>query len=107
MDKVYQVSISPKANEMLVDHAAFISGVSETAALRLVKEFREGAESLVRFPERCPWLWDDLLPKHKYRKLIFSEKHLALFQVVDDWVYIEYLVDCRQNYSWLIAGDKK
>lgn len=107
MDEIYQVKISPKGNEMLVDHAAFLAGASEKAAFRLIKAFREGAKALARFPERCPWLWDDMLPKHKYRKLIFADKYLALFQIIGDTVYIEYVVNCRQDYGWLIAGDQK
>lgn len=104
MDKAYQVSVSPKANQMLVDHAAFLAGVSESAAQSLIAEFREKASSLERCPERCPWLWDEMLPQHKYRKLILSEKYLIIFQVIGDAVLIEYVVDCRQDYIWLIAG---
>ncbi len=103
-DKVYRVSVSPKAHQMLIDHAAFLARINEAAALRLVEEFRKCAQSLSRSPERCSWLWEDMLPKHKYRKLIFAEKYLALFQVIDSEVLIEYVIDCRQDYAWLMAG---
>jgi hypothetical protein len=103
MDKQYKVEISPKASEMLVEHAVFLAEVSEKAAFRLIQEFHERADSLSVFPERCPWLWDDLLPKHKYRKLTIMDRYLALFQIVDNKVYIEYVVDCRQDYGWLIS----
>ena len=102
MPETYKVLISSKANRMLVEYAGFLAGVSETAASELIADFRESAEKLSSYPERCPYLYDDLLPKNKYRKLLFGGRYLMVYQIIGDTVYIDYVVDCRQDYGWLI-----
>jgi len=62
----------------------------------------ETAKSLQEFPERGSWLADPLLPANKYRKLLVDKKYLLIYQIRENTVYIDYIVDCRQNYLWLI-----
>jgi hypothetical protein len=34
---------------------------------------------------------------------IFIEKwYLILYQIKDQTVYVDYIVDCRQDYGWLV-----
>jgi len=34
---------------------------------------------------------------------MFVEKwYLILYQIKEQTVYVDYIVDCRQNYSWLV-----
>ncbi len=100
--QTYRVVVSPRAARMLVSHAAFLAGVSRDAAERLVREFRASAESLSRMPNRCPWFIGEFVPRNQYRYLIFEKRYLMIYQVIDSTVYIEYVVDCRQDYGWLI-----
>lgn len=100
--KSYKVRVSPRAAHMLAEHAAFLAGVSRPAAVRLRTSFRESAASLIHFPERCPYLRDEVLPSSKYRKLIFEDTYLILYEVVGDTVLIQYVVDCRADYGWLL-----
>lgn len=100
--KPYPVSVSPRATDMLVSHARFLARVSENAAMDLIAEFEEKAESLSTLPDRNPWLDDPLIPERKYRKLLLKKRYLMLYQVKAERVYIEYVVDCRQDYQWLI-----
>lgn len=39
----------------------------------------------------------------KYRKLIFDKYHILLYQVKDQVVYVEYVIDGRQDYQWLLT----
>lgn len=87
---------------MLIAHARFLAQVSETAALRLVSEFKINAQSLESMPERCAWLSDPMLPEHKYKKLLFEKRYLIVFQIKEHIVYIDAVVDCRQDYRWLL-----
>lgn len=32
----------------------------------------------------------------------FEKRYMIIFQIVDDIVYADYVVDCRQDYNWLI-----
>ena len=34
---------------------------------------------------------------------MYVEKwYLVLYQILDDTVYVEYILDCRKDYHWLI-----
>jgi hypothetical protein len=68
VDKQYEVHVSERATDMLVDHARFLAQVSGSAAARLVTTFKANAESLQYMPERYPWLSDPVIPEYKYRK---------------------------------------
>lgn len=98
----YRVIISNRAAEMLVSHAAFLAQASESAAGRLVDAFQEAANSLEILPHRCPWLAGEFIPVHTYRYLIFEKRYLMIYQVKDKTVYVDYIVDCRQDYGWLV-----
>ena len=100
--KLYKVIISDEAAQMLVSHSRFLAQVSETAALQFITEFNEKAKSLEKFPERNPWLSDPLVPSGKYRKLLMAKRYLLVYQVKDSTVYVDAVVDCRQDYSWLL-----
>ena len=79
-EKVYDVEIRSRAMQMLVEQAA----------------------SLSQFPKRAPELNDAYLPPHKYRKLLFAEHYLMVYQVTERKVFVDFIVDCRQDYQWLI-----
>jgi len=100
----YQVLVQDRAKEMLVAHARFLSQVSISAAEKLVDEFEEKAALLKENPERCPWLSDPMIPSYKYRKLLFGTRNLLIFQVIDRIVSIDAVVDCRQDYGWLLRS---
>ncbi len=98
----YQVVISDDATQMLVSHARFLAQVSESAAMRLINAFQESASSLTQFPERNPWLNDPLIPKGKYRKLLLEKRYLLVYQIKGATVYVDAVVDTRQDYGWLL-----
>ena len=98
----YRVIISERATQMLIFHAAFLSQVSPEAAERLTVEFEKTANSLEMMPQRCPWLTGEYIPRNAYRFILFEKRYVIIFQTVDNIVYADYVVDCRQDYSWLI-----
>lgn len=100
--KIYEVIISERATEMLLQHIRFVSQVSIQASEKLRIEIIEAAKSLRSFPERYSWLTDSLLPVNKYRKMIINKRYLLIYQIKGHIVYIEYVLDCRQDYKWLL-----
>lgn len=44
----------------------------------------------------------DFIPPNKYHKLYIKNWFLVLYQVKDNTVYIDWIVDCRQDYPWLL-----
>ena len=98
----YSVIISKKAKDMLVSNAAFLAKVSVPAAEKLTDDFFETVLSLQVMPNRCPWFNGMYIPKHQYRCITFGERYMLIYQVVGKTVYIDYCIDCRQDYQWLL-----
>ena len=53
-------------------------------------------------PLMCPWLSGEYIPSHKYRYLLFEKRYMLIYQIIDDIVYVDYVIDTRQDYEWLI-----
>ena len=101
-DKLYTVIVSDRAADMLLVHLRFIAQASIEAADRLRMEIIEAVKFLEKFPDRNPWLSDPALPVNKYRKMVINKRYLIIYQIRGDLVFVEYVLDCRQNYKWLI-----
>lgn len=101
-EQEYEVVLSKRAAQMLTAQAAYLAQLDKQLAHRLVKDFREAADSLRHFPYRSPRLYANLIPAEKYRKLIFDKRYLILYQILDRKVYIEYVIDGKQDYEWLL-----
>jgi len=101
-NKLYRVIVSDRATDMLMQHVRFLAQTSLQAADKLRVEIIKAAKSLKNFPEHNAWLSDPVLPANKYRKMIISKRYLLIYQIRDEAVFIEYILDCRQNYKWLL-----
>lgn len=97
----YRVIISEKAAKDIADHLSFLANVSQSAASDAKKRIVEAVHSLEQMPNRYPFFEDDLIPKNKYHKMYIENWYLVLYQIRDDTVYVEYILDCRQEYRWL------
>ena len=98
----YQVIVSKPATQMLVAHAVFLTQVSPEAAERLVAAFEKTANSLEEMPNRCPGLVGEYIPRNMYHFMVFEKRYMIIFQIKDNVVYADYVVDCRQDYQWLM-----
>jgi len=101
MSEKFDVIVSKRATQMLVDSAAFLAKVSVSAAEKLVADFEKTINSLEYLPRRCSVFKADYIPKNSYRYIIFGKRYCALFQIKDNIVYVDYVIDCREDYSWL------
>ena len=102
MNKHYTLQITETAWEMLITHARFLANVSIPAANRLIETFVEITDSLAAMPERNPWLEHDAIPFQKYRRLLFAKHYMALYQIQENTIYVTAVIDCRQEYTWLL-----
>jgi len=87
---------------MLGNHVRFLARVNFDAAKTLKKRAIENIRSLEKMPERFPFFEAEYIPSNKYRKLFVENWFVVLYQVKGDTVYIDYIVDCRQDYKWLL-----
>lgn len=101
-DKKYKVIVSDRAKRMLGAHIRFIAQVNKDAASRKKKEIIAAIRSLNHMPQRFPFFEEAYIPPNKYHKMFIEKWYLVLYQIQDDTVYVEYIVDCRKDYNWLI-----
>lgn len=101
-NKIYDMKITDAAWEQMIEHTRFLANVSVEAANRFVEEFVENAGTLAQMPERCPWFEHDAIPFQKYRKILLGKYHMALFEIRGNTVYVTAVIDCRQDYGWLL-----
>lgn len=98
----YQVIVSDRAKEMLGLQLRFLAQADQKAAARLRTRFMEKLRSLRQMPQRAPFLNEPFLPANKYHKLYVENWFLVIYQIRDDTVYVDWIVDCRQDYQWLL-----
>lgn len=98
----YQVIISDRAKEMLGMHVRFLAQVNKPAAVQLKKRLVAEIRSLQTMPHRYPFFNESYIPANKYHKLYVENWYLVLYQIRDNTVLIDWIVDARQDYQWLL-----
>ena len=101
-DRKYKVVVSDRAKRMLGTHIRFMAQVSKEAATVKKKQLMTAMGSLSRNPQRFPFFEEPYIPQNKYHKMFVEKWYLILYQVQDDIVYVEYILDCRMEYGWLV-----
>ena len=101
-NKLYEVKISEEAQRGLGRIVSFVALNSIQAARVLKKDIIAEISSLKLFPERTPFLEEEFIPFNKYHKLVVRRNYLVIYQIKDDTVFVDYVIDCRQDYEWLI-----
>ena len=98
----YKVIVSDRARQMLANHVRFMAQKSPSAALKVKNELMDAIRSLYQMSERFPFLDSEFIPLNKYHKMFVQKWYLILYQIRDQMVYVDYIVDCRQDYGWLV-----
>lgn len=98
----YKVIISERAKEMLGMHIRFLAQVNKSAAIKLKNRLIDEIRALQEIPQRYPFFNENYIPANKYHKLYVENWFLVLYQIKDDTVYVDWIVDCRQDYQWLL-----
>lgn len=101
-NRKYKVMVSDRAKRMLGTHIRFMAQVSKEAAAAKKKELMSAMRSLSQMPQRLPFFEEMYITPNKYHKMFVEKWYLILYQIQDDTVYVEYILDCRKDYSWLI-----
>lgn len=98
----YKVIVSDRAKRMLGTHIRFMAQVSKDAAKETKKEIMKALRSLSHMPQRFPFFKEMYIPPNKYHKMFVEKWYLVLYQIKDDTVYVDYILDCRKDYNWFI-----
>lgn len=99
-NKKYKVIVSDRAKRMLGTHIRFMAQVNKEAAKK--KEIMSAMRSLCQMPQRSSFFEELYITPNKYHKMFVEKWYLILYQIQDDIVYVDYILDCRKDYRWLI-----
>lgn len=98
----YHVIISDRAKQDLAAQVRFLAQINKPAARRLKERLIEEIRSLEIMPQRYPFFQEAYMPVNKYHKLYVENWYLVLYQIQDATVYVDWIIDCRQDYQWLM-----
>ena len=101
-NKRYKVIVSDRAKRMLGTHIRFMAQVDKQAAVAKKKEIMTAMRSLSQMPQCFPFFEELYITPNKYHKMFIEKWYLVLYQIQDDTVYVDYILDCRKEYSWLV-----
>jgi len=95
--KKYNIIISEDAFVMLDCHVEFLSRVSKEAAKRTMDRILSDIVSLEKIPERYPVYENRFISENRYRKMVSGKRYLVIYEISEDTVYVDYILDCRQE----------
>lgn len=101
--KRYSIILASRVDHMLVQHVSFLARVSIPAAKRFRKEFADTLKQIAENPFQFPIDTDLNLPEGLYRKALFAKRYKALFLVENETVYLDAVVDCRQDMTSVLG----
>lgn len=95
----YKIKVHPRVNGQLERHSEFIARVSRSAAVQFRSEFKKVMIRLAENPYQFPPYDLPDLPDGPYRKALFGKWYKAIFYVEEDTVYLDAVIDGRQEIS--------
>ena len=99
-NKKYHIEFSQRADDMLLQHTEFLARVSISAARRLIKSTKKMKSTLKCNPEMYAFA-DEVdvpgIPHKTYRKYIFEKRYKALYLIERNNVFIDVIIDTRQE----------
>lgn len=98
----YDVIVSEQARRQLGECVLFIAKENVAAAMTLRERLVAGIRSLSAMPGRFPFFNEPYIPYNKYHKMFIEKYYLILYQILDEKVYVDCVIDCRRDYQWLI-----
>ena len=101
--KTYDIVISDAALALLDAHMVFLAKVNGNAARHTMTDILNSIESLGKNPNRYPVYESPFISHNRYRKMLCAKRYLIIYEVLDDTVFVDYVLDCRQDYEWMLV----
>ena len=80
----------------------FLAHKNPSAAREMKEKVLSAIRSLSSMPERYPFFDGEFVPRNKYHKMVVDNRYLILYQIKDSIVFVDYIIDGRQDYYWLV-----
>ena len=93
----YRILVASRVKAQLLRHTEFLARVSVPAARRFRDAYAEILKQLEANPRQFPIDTDLNLPEGLYRKVLFARRYKVLFYVEGNAVYLDAVVDCRED----------
>lgn len=100
----YRVEIAGRVDAMLLGHIEFLARVSIPAAKAFRNAYAEIVREIGANPFQFPAETDPNLPDGLYRRALFAKRYKALFIVEGSTVFLDAVVDCRQNIGRIVRS---
>lgn len=101
-NQIYKVIVSDRAKQMFGANIRFLAQVNKDSARKKKKQVMNALRSLSKMPHRYSFFEAEHIPRNKYHKMFIEKWYLVLYQIQDDIVYVDYILDCRKDYSWFV-----
>jgi plasmid stabilization system protein ParE len=98
----YRVKVSPHATREFVQLSCFTARLSVYLTNKFLADYNAAIASLRRLPYRNPLLHSKVLEDGGYRKMVFGKWYLLIYRIDGDTVYVNHVLDGRQDHSWLL-----
>jgi len=98
----FKVEVSDRAKTMLGAHVKFLAQKSPSSARCMKGMIITAIRSLSNMPERNPFFDGEFVLHNKYHKMVVESRYLLLYQIKDTTVFVDYIIDGRQDYNWLV-----
>lgn len=98
----YKEIVSDRAKRMLGTHIRFMTQVNKDAAKDKKTQLVAALRSPPKTPQRFPIFEGVYIPPNKYHKMCVEKSYFILYQIKDNRVYVDYILDCLKDYCRLI-----
>lgn len=98
----YKVVISYRAKKQIAQHVAFLAQINRNSARKLKENIITDLSKLSDMPVRYPYINDEFIVRNYFRKMPFQGRYVAIYHINGYTVHIDYVIDCRQDYQWLV-----
>ena len=88
------IHISEKAKNDLLFYSSYKRKFSKSNSQKFLNDFNSSIELLKLFPYMYPKAYFN----SNYRKILFNKKYLILYLIENNTIYIDSIVNCKQNY---------
>lgn len=89
-----KIFISEKAKTDLYLNSFYKRKYSKPSSQKFFEDFNSAIQSLKLFP----YMYPKISTNSSYRKILFNKKYLIIYLIDNDIIYIDSIVNCKQNY---------
>ena len=88
------INISEKARDDLLFYSSYKRKFSKSNSKKFLINFNSSIKLLKLFP----YMYPKITSNSEYRKILFNKNFLIIYLIDNDVIYIDSIVNCKQNY---------